>query len=88
MRALLLVAGAALALSGCSTVGGMSTAQDIDLGCELAVLAAQTTGHVADVAVEHGKDPRKAAKLANAAAKGQDVVAAICTVATAVAPVL
>jgi phosphoribosylaminoimidazole carboxylase (NCAIR synthetase) len=86
MRALILVAGVAAALSGCSTLGGLSTRQKVDLGCEFAVLAAQTTGTVAQVAQEHGADPAKAEKLARDAATGADVVTAICTVANAVTP--
>lgn len=88
MRALILVAGCALALSGCTTLRGTTTAQKIDFACELAVLTAQTTDDVAHIAEQRGSDPARASKLATAAAKGEDVTRAICTVATAVAPVL
>jgi hypothetical protein len=64
----------------------MTTAEKVDFGCELAVLAAQTTGTVADVAVQHGADPVRAQRLAQRAATGENVVSAICTVATAVTP--
>jgi hypothetical protein len=66
----------------------MTTAQKVDFGCELAVLAAQTTGTVAQVAVQHGADPAKAQKLADRAAAGESVVTAICLTANAVAPEL
>lgn len=83
MKKLLLVAVLALGLSACTT---MSTADKIDLGCQLAVLTAQTAGNVADVAIQHGADPVRAAKLAEQAAAGENVVAAICTVASVVTP--
>lgn len=86
MRALILVAGAALALSACTGTVRLSTAQKIDLGCELAVTAATATNDVAHVAQQFGADPIRAQKIADAANHGEDVTRAICTLATAVAP--
>lgn len=80
MRALILVAGAALALSGCA----MTPAQKVDLGCELAVLGAQTTGDIAAIAEQHGMSHDRAVKLQQRAATGENVVTDICTVATSV----
>lgn len=82
MRALILVAGCALALSACATIQHGTATERIDLGCEVAVLTAQTTGNVADIALAHGADPVKANKLADAASKGEDVTRAICAVAS------
>jgi hypothetical protein len=82
MRALILVAGAALALSGCASTTHMTLGQELDLGCALAVLTSQTTSDVADVAREHGLDPTKADKIARKAAKGENVVRLICGVAS------
>lgn len=84
MRALILVAGAALALSACTTIQHGTTAERIDLGCELAVLTAQTTGAVADVARAHGADPVTASKVAARAAEGEDVTRLVCGVASAI----
>jgi hypothetical protein len=81
MRGLILIAGAALALSGCAT---MTTAEKVDFGCELAVLAAQATGDVATVAQQHGVDPVQANKLADRAAKGEDITRLVCGIASSV----
>jgi hypothetical protein len=86
MRALILVAGACLALSACAGTASISTAQKIDLGCQIAVLTAHTADEVAQIALERGHDPKKARKLADLTAKGVDVTGAICTVATSIAP--
>jgi hypothetical protein len=88
VRALILVAGAALALSGCTTLKGMSTEQKIDAACETSVLIAQATGTVAQIAVNHGADPVTAQKLADKAARGENIVATICTVGHIIAPEL
>lgn len=77
MRALIIVAAAALAVSACTH---MTTAQKVDTACETAVLIAQATGDVAEIAAHHGADPVTAERLAARAATGENVVGVICTI--------
>jgi hypothetical protein len=86
MRALILVAAASLALSGCAGTANIGTAGEIDLACKLAVSTANSVEQIAEIAQQHGRDPVHAAKLAEKAQQGADVTGAICTVATAIAP--
>jgi hypothetical protein len=82
-KTFLLITVAAFALSGCAT---LSTSQKIDLGCAFAVLAAQETGTVAEIARQHGLPDKKADKVAKIAAQGGNVISAICDAATMTMP--
>lgn len=79
-KTFLVIAAASVALSGCTTMQSMSTGEKIDAACETAVLIAQATGTVADIAAQHGADRATAQQLALKAANGEDIVSAICTV--------
>jgi hypothetical protein len=81
MRALILVAGACLAVSACTTPNGVSKGIGFASDhCAETVAAFQTVQALASVLAANGVAPKEAAAVAEAAFKGAQVAAQVCPI--------
>lgn len=78
MRALVLVAGAALAVSACTTTGDTSHVGQAVQVCEIGLRGIDTVGEVATVLESNGFAPEQAHKVADKAIATGDIAHFVC----------